>query len=602
MLSGGVTPWENNYSQYLQARALVAFFDRSFPRDSIWVFFGAGNVEGQPPVLGDVRREVNRSGLVVDSWIAGSLGHNRPARRDIVLRALREEILPAVAGGGTLYLFVGDHGSQGGNGESAIDLWGLEPDAKNEHGWRSLRNARLTVTDLRDTLAKGLGKGRVVFCMTQCHSGGFHFLAVPRAMRANPKWFTTLPAWVAAKGDHIELARAAGFSATDERSLAAGCMADPDPLRWAGYERFLPEQLLGIDLFTLAHKRSGLSSFAQAHQAATLIDRTDDKPYATSEQYLERWAALIERVARERDLAPKVKSALSAFQRIVDGGRVAGTNAALRERQAAFAVFTQELARQSRATKSLVLNGTRLELERAIGPAGASRANDGVARRTGPATKAPRIFTPRQPARRATTNAPSQTPKLWQEMLRPAWSAAVERGAASRIAGDAIAFEKHLLALEAKGGDFFSGAGRRRLQEEAYWQSGYTNPATLNPRKAEAIITWGVTRRAQITQWASNSSDPAVRDAAQALLRRVPRQRENTVAALRDQANVALPAVSRQVAAERALFYRRVLAAWEFLLLMDEQPALERLSELTELERTPLPAPGTIERNVTGSR
>jgi len=37
--------------------------------------------------------------------------------------------------------------------------------------------------------------------------------------------------------------------------------------------------------------------------------------------------------------------------------------------------------------------------------------------------------------------------------------------------------------------------------------------------------------------------------------------------------------------------YRRVLAAWEFLIAVDERPALTRLHELTELERTPLPAP-----------
>ena len=44
-----------------------------------------------------------------------------------------------------------------------------------------------------------------------------------------------------------------------------------------------------------------------------------------------------------------------------------------------------------------------------------------------------------------------------------------------------------------------------------------------------------------------------------------------------------------KTAAERTLFYRRVLAAWEFLIEMNERPALARLRELTELERTPLP-------------
>jgi hypothetical protein len=47
--------------------------------------------------------------------------------------------------------------------------------------------------------------------------------------------------------------------------------------------------------------------------------------------------------------------------------------------------------------------------------------------------------------------------------------------------------------------------------------------------------------------------------------------------------------MSKKVAAERALFYRRVLGAWEFLLALNERPALARARELTELERTPLP-------------
>ncbi len=42
----------------------------------------------------------------------------------------------------------------------------------------------------------------------------------------------------------------AGFTATDEPSLAAGCDPDPDPDRWAGYERYIPENLLAVDLFT----------------------------------------------------------------------------------------------------------------------------------------------------------------------------------------------------------------------------------------------------------------------------------------------------------------------------------------------------------------
>src|SRR6185369_9546607 len=234
--------------------------------------FGAGNREGEKPVFGDVRRQSERDGVVVDSWLPGFLNRNRPARRDVILRALREEILPAIASGGTLYLFVGDHGTQtrGRNRESIIALWSLERDRRSEHGWRSDKDQTLGVTELRRTLTGGLGKGRVVFCMTQCHAGGFHYLAMPREMTPNPKWFTQVPDWTATR-ETQGWPRAAGFTATDELSSAAGCDPDPDPEEWAGYERFVPEKLLGVDLMTLNQTSKGLQSFAEAHVAATLV-------------------------------------------------------------------------------------------------------------------------------------------------------------------------------------------------------------------------------------------------------------------------------------------------------------------------------------------
>src|SRR6267143_1062275 len=100
-------------------------------------------------------------------------------------------------------------------GQSIINLWSLDRDPESEHGWRSNDDESLGVAELRRTLAKGIGKGRVVFCMTQCHAGGFHYLAVPREMTPNPQWFTVLPDWAAPK-DQPLFPRAAGFTATDE--------------------------------------------------------------------------------------------------------------------------------------------------------------------------------------------------------------------------------------------------------------------------------------------------------------------------------------------------------------------------------------------------
>lgn len=618
MLSGGDSPMANNFSQYLQARAVSAFFLRSYPTNSVWVFFGAGNKEGEKPFFGDVLRESQRDGLTISSWLPGSLSQNRPATREVILRALRDEILPTVANGGTLYLFVGDHGARAGgrNGESVISLWSLERDSKSDRGWRTHNNETLGVTELRRVLAQGLGKGRVVFCMTQCHAGGFHYLAVPREVMPNPKWFTKVPAWVVA-GEKIGSVRAAGFAATDESSAAAGCEPDPDPDEWAGYERFVPEQWLGMNLFTLQPAARGLRSFAEAHVAATLVDGTIDKPYSTSEQYLERWANLIEtRLSSAPDPTSALKDRLAAYRRTVDGAAPKVSDRLFRDRQAQFGRFTARLTEQNTAARDLLLKGTRKELEAAIGtsrgrgpgrqprpPAdqtqGASAppantlgaANEGTVKAKGGSQETAQSPAP-GPRRRRGANT-DEARGLWKESIRPVWQNAVDSNQVNGVTGAAREFEKHLLREEAQGREYLF-ADEGLLDEEIFWRSGYSNPQTLNQAKAEAIARWGAERRDKILAWAANGTDEQVRTAA-AKLSQLMARRWGTPAAQAGPARPSgspLPQISKKVAAQRTLFYRRVLGAWEFLLTMRERPALARVRELTELERAPLPRPG----------
>jgi hypothetical protein len=612
VLSGGDSPLANHYSQYLQAKAAATYFERNYPRDSVWAFFGAGNIEGEPPFFGDVHRRVTRDGIVLDSWLPGPVSRNRPARRDVILRAFREEILPAVAGGGTLYLFVGDHGSRtrGENPESIIDLWSLEPDPASERGWRSTRNESLGVAELRATLAQGIGQGRVVFCMTQCHSGGFHYLVVPREMTPNPKWFTVFPDWAAKIKEQPAFPRAAGFTATDELSLASGCDADPDPDKWAGYERFIPESLFGLDLFTLERTGQGMRSFAEAHVAATLVDRTIDKPYSTSEHYLERWANLIEtRLAKETNLTEKVKKQVTVYLRTVDGAAPKASDRAFQQRQTLFRRFTNKLAEQNPAVKSLLRTGTRKELEQAIGPASGrgrgpapSSSTQGT-QNTTPGQSGQKRGSGGQPGRgqpppqgrRGRGGASPEMLKHWTETVRPAWKTAVESSQVNEVLAGALEFEKYLLSEEAKGRDYFF---TRPPTLEIFWRSGYSDPQTLDPAKAEAIVKWSIERRRQIVAWAKTSQDAPVRSAAEKLAPATPQRRSEPTPspqppspASAKSSNVSTRPLSKKTAAERVLFYRRVLAAWEFLIAVNERPALARLRELTELERTPLPRP-----------
>ena len=559
LLSGGGTPLSNNYSQYLQARALADFFGREFPPDATWVFFGIGNRDDAPPILADARREAKRDGLVVQSWLPGVLPRNRAATKENFLRALREEILPTVNGGGTLYLFVGDHGELAGKGdarESAITMWQLRRGRRG--GWSTDDKEVLGVAELRRVFAAGLGQGRVVFAMTQCHAGGFHELGVAREMNAPRTWFTAVPAWAAGRAPGVRL-RIAGFTATDEASVAAGCDPDPDPERWAGYERFLPEALLGVDLMSSQLKGAAAPSFAEAHAAATLVDRTIDKPRATSEHYLESWARLIEtRLAGTLAVKPAVHAAVAAYHRAVETGKIFATDSALRERQAQFALFTQRLAEDAPAEWNLLLTGTRAQLDAAIRERGGRGGGS---------------------ARGGRRGALAELRRTWTETLRPAWKTAVAGGQTGGVLPTvALEFERSLLKLEEGGRDFFlpRGADESPLSNEIFWQSTYAEPAKFDLAKAEAVARWGAGRRAGIVAWAKTSPDSAVRAAAEkigpgpAFTGESPRP------------------LSRKTASERVLFYRRVLAAWAFLLEVDHREALTELHSLIELERTPL--------------
>lgn len=586
MLSGGDSPFENNYSQYLQARAVLNFYERNYPSNSVWVFFGAGNVEGQKPVFADVRHEIERYGGLIDTWVPGSLHRNRPAKREVILRAFKEEILPAVADGGTLFLFVGDHGSRrrgGDRSESIISLWSMERAPGSEHGWKSKTDEVLGVSELRTVIGQGIGKGRVVFCMTQCHSGGFHYLSVPREVSPDTNWFTgTLPDWARPKEEPV-LKRAAGFAATDERSMASGCDPSPDPLSWAGYERFLPEFWLGVDLFTLKQKGKRMRSFAEAHAPATLVDQTIDKPCSTSEQYLERWASLIEtHLSKETNLTAQVQKQLAAYERTADGALSNNPNRLFRDKQKQFMGFVQKLGQQNTEARELVLNGTRKQLEEAAG-------SRGHARRGARPTEAENP----PPKRRAREAKAAEIHKLWTDTVLPAWRATVDANMIPGLSGHALEFEKHLLNREILGKDFFSD-DEEQLDEEIFWFSGYADPQSVKPSRAETIAVWGAERNDTILLWARGSNDGSLRSAAQKILNSdLERWPNGDKFDPRIPAPAAPPArLTKKIAAERALFYRRVLAAWEFLLAMDDRPALARLNELMELERTPFPTPG----------
>ena len=341
-----------------------------------------------------------------------------------------------------------------------------------------------------------------------------------------------------------------------------------------------------------------------------MMDRTIDKPGATSEEYLERWASLIEtRLAKESDLTDKVKALVAAYQRSVDGRPGKVSDRAWKERQVQFRQFTERLSEQNPSVKDLLLTGTRADLEKAIRPRNGGRGNQAAAPIEAPIQTAqtpqpanPEPLTPQRPGRqggRRGSSGSSETMKLWTNTVRPSWKLAVESNAVSKVLGRASDFEKYLLNLEAKGRDFFSPGSSGLLADEAYWHSGYATPQSLDVARAEAVIRWGTKRRPAILAWAGKSENAGIRVAAEKLLQ-LSERRGGSTPEPPVESNTALRPISRRVAAERTLRYRRVLAAWEFLASVNHRPALTRLRELTELERTPLPPPESIASHKSG--
>lgn len=595
VISGGGDPQGNNYSQYLSARAYTNFLRSRYPEDSIWVFFGAGNVTGKPPLIADVIQTVkDANGRNRTTFIPGALLGNRPARREEIARAFRDEILPAVREGGTLYLFVGDHGSPSGpHGgaddfpESVITLWQWDRDPTHPHGWRDYVSPTesLGVAQLRRWLSEGLGRGRVVFTMSQCYSGGFHYLGIPRQVTPDLRWFTRTPGWVTQVKETDGMPLVAGFTATDDVSLASGCTPDVEADRWAGYERYLPEQLVGFDVFTLKPAGVVRNSLYAAHAEAALVDQTIDKPRSTSEQYLHVWAKTIERVAQEKDVRSDIRQHLERFRDTLNGKSVQSKDPALLERQAEFKRLIDRMVAENSSLKDLP-SLTQEKLEEA-----ASKAE-------------PHSHSHNHSQGKHEPLVDMKVANdLWNKQIAPAWLKAVEAGEVPELEKPVAAYELDVAKYEAStpasgghGHDHELQARGRGVSPTmaGYWHSGYGDPKSFEDARAKMIDDWSRARKRRILDWAKQSGDPKVRAAAQVCELTYPPSTldPNYVAPdahESEEGDKKEERPSGSTAAARIQFYRQVLGAWDFLIGVNEREALARVKALTDLERTALP-------------
>lgn len=562
VLSGGGTPATNNYSQYLQAQALNRWLRQHVPAEAVWTFFGAGNVPGKPVRLADTRRQIEEGGELLETWLPGELEGNRPATRSEVLHALRREILPRVADGGTLFLFVGDHGelSEREPRESRIVLWQLEPAPLTPRGWLTNLEQVLGVRELREVIAGGLGRGRVVFCITCCHSGGFHFLGEEETARPEP-------AWLRSGGAPLALAappppRIAGFTATTAADPAAGCVAYLDSRTWVGSERFLPEALLGIDLVTGARRELPRDTLAEAFDAAMEVNLTIDQPHGTAEAFLEAQARMIETTLGSAELAPGAAEALRRFRAVADGASVGSDDPELRRREGRYRGWAQGLAEAFPEIAETLVRGRFADLE-ALGAAPA----------------------PAPEPSRAERRAERELRRAWTDVIRPAWRRALESRSVEGAGESEAGFERHLIALEESAREpLFMPGDREAVREELYWQSGAADTAS-DAVQVRALARWEARRERTILAWAADASSARVREAARSW-----RRAHETLAPTEDE---LLDPPPRREAALRVLRGRRVLAAWTFLHAVGDDARLERVRALLALERTPVLPPST---------
>jgi hypothetical protein len=124
------------------------------------------------------------------------------------------------------------------------------------------------------------------------------------------------------------------------------------------------------------------------------------------------------------------------------------------------------------------------------------------------------------------------------------------------------------------------------VRNELFWRSGYAQVDAKNQARAAIVARWEAGRRAAILAWARASSDEKIRAAA--LTWGGPERPKTTPVAR--ASNVPPELGAKKEALQRALFYRRVLGAWAFLIAVDERGALERLAAWRALETSPLPS------------
>lgn len=285
LLSGGGSPKENNYSQYLQAKRMQEFWGSKQGLE-LTVLFGSGLT---PETLHQVSPDVLKKDPpnFEPQFIRGEIPGNRPAGLTHVQAYFESLGKREWRPGDRLLLFVTGHGMPNDWDPTAIRI------TKDQEVEKSFENncivlwlpgseiypekSCLSVSELKELLKRHVpGEVPVRYVMSQCYSGAFHELAYHKDGEGLPH----------RDGDIC------GFTAATRDAISAGCNPFVAEELYDGYERRIAEAITGRAVFDGRPLREPTSNLSDAHDEAMRLDEAQDVPLRSSESYiLDYWQA-----------------------------------------------------------------------------------------------------------------------------------------------------------------------------------------------------------------------------------------------------------------------------------------------------------------------
>ncbi len=276
VLSGGISPRFNHYSNYKQTITLSEFLIAKFGENSVSIMFGAGNTIDTPTISPDVHKvQIIADDLKLDMMVYGVFKNNSEATENNV-----KKFLNFILNNNTnnpFFLFVSGHGIPNRNdqdfSDNCIALWGYDEENMQQTHFDDICFSR---KEFESLIRDNNSNRKTIFVMAQCYSGGFHKISVKIE-----------------DGFPIADPNVCGYTSSTEDAMSSGCVSGIDGTNYQGYERYFTEQLTGKNIVTGEEIPNWKNhTIHEAHLSASLKDLTIDVPLSTTDYYLREWSKI----------------------------------------------------------------------------------------------------------------------------------------------------------------------------------------------------------------------------------------------------------------------------------------------------------------------